>query len=53
MSIEEAKKRLFELNTEYMMHTRSEREKLKEEYVQKRREIQDKLREYVKSQLEY
>lgn len=53
MSIEEAKKELFKLNTEYMMHTKEEREDLKENYVKQRREIQDKLREYVKNQLEY
>lgn len=43
MTEEEAKKALFDLHFEYMMHPPKEREKLYEEYIQKRGEIKKEL----------
>ena len=43
MTEEEAKKALFDLHFEYMMHTPKEREKLYEEYIKKRGVIKKQL----------
>lgn len=43
MTEEEAKKALFQVHYEYMMHTPQEREKLYNEYIEKRNQIKREL----------
>lgn len=43
MTEEEAKKALFQINFEYMMHTPNERLELYDEYIEKRAEVRRQL----------
>ena len=47
MTEEEARKALFQLHYNYMMHTPKEREELYEEYQACRREIKNKLAKFM------
>ena len=47
MTEEEARKALFQIHYEYMMHTPNERLKLYDEYQKKRSEIKKELARYM------
>lgn len=47
MTEQEARDELFKLHFEYMMHTPKEREKLYDEYIEKRRKIKEELSKLV------
>ena len=52
MNEEEAKKKLFKLHYWYMSHTPKEREKIYDEYIQKRETIRKALSDYMISESE-
>lgn len=47
MTEQEVKDALFKLHFEYMMHTPKEREKLYNEYIEKRKKIKEELSKLV------